>query len=102
MEGREGLEGLEESPEASRRDPDLVAQSAGEENQMKQFQETPLTRKGKSFGKDREASASAEERLVVKRASISLRYEVGTVIDSINPATRKRRKISVKVSREEL
>ena len=67
MEGREGLEGQKDSPEASRRDPDLVVQSAGEENQMKQLQETSLTEKGKSFAEEREASTSTEDRLVVKR-----------------------------------
>ena len=36
-------------------------------NQMKQLQEIPLTENGKSFGREREASTSTEERLVVKR-----------------------------------
>ena len=67
MEGRGGLEEQEEPPGASRRDPDLEVQVAGEENQTKQLQETPLTEKRKSFGMECEVTATAEERLVVKR-----------------------------------
>ena len=67
MEGRGGLEEQEEPSGASRRDPDLEVQVAGEENQTKQLQETPLTEKGKSFGMECEVTTTAEEKLVVKR-----------------------------------